>query len=260
MTGLDAYNISEHRVHPTKFIILQRSLITGGFLIEGKKRAAQAALSEVRDGQILGIGTGSTVAIFIEMLAERIEKEGLKVLCVPTSYQSAYLAMEKGLRLTTLEEHPILDLAVDGADEVDNKLNLIKGGGAALTREKIVDSAAKRFIVIADEGKLVERLGVKTPVPVEVIPMAWRTVANSVRILGGDPRLRDGGDRKDGPLVTDNGNFILDIKFDEINDPRALEFELKRIPGVVEVGLFVNLANAAYIGSEKGVKKIEREM
>jgi len=231
---------------------------TGDTLIEGKRRAAQAALSEVKDGQVLGIGTGSTVAIFIEMLAERIRNEGLRLMCVPTSYQSAHLAMERGIKLTTLEEYPTLDLAVDGADEIDRGLNLIKGGGAALTREKIVDSAAKRFVVIADESKLVERLGSKAPVPVEVIPMAWRRVANMVKVLGGEPRLRDGGDRKDGPLVTDNGNFILDINFGPIEDPRALEFELKRIPGVVEVGLFVNLANAAYIGGEGRVEKIER--
>lgn len=228
-------------------------------MIEGKRRAAQAALDEVKDGQILGIGTGSTVAIFIEMLAERIRNDGLTVMCVPTSYQSAHLALERGIRLTTLEEYPTLDLAVDGADEVDRDLNLIKGGGAALTREKIVDSAAKRFVVIADESKLVEKLGSKSPVPIEVIPMSWRRVANMVKVLGGEPRLRDGGNRKDGPVVTDNGNFILDIKFLEIEDPRALEFELKRIPGVVEVGLFVNMASAAYIGSAKGVKKIERK-
>lgn len=229
-------------------------------MTEGKRMAARAALGEVNDGQVLGIGTGSTVAIFIDMLAERIREERMSVLCVPTSYQSAHLAIEKGLRLTTLEEHPNLDLAVDGADEVDRGLNLIKGGGAALTREKIVDSAAKRFVVIADRSKLVERLGTRAPVPVEVIPMSWRRVAQMVRILGGEARLRDGGDRKDGPVVTDNGNFILDIKFGEISDPRALEFELKRIPGVVEVGLFVNLASVAYIGSDYGVEKIERKV
>lgn len=226
---------------------------------EGKFRAAQAALGEVKDGQILGIGTGSTVAIFIELLGSKVKKEGLRVSCVPTSYQSAYLALEKGLTLTTLEEHPTIDLAVDGADEVDRSLNLIKGGGAALTREKIVDSAAKRFVVIADDRKLVERLGARSPVPVEVIPMAWRRVVEMVKVLGGDARLRDGGDRKDGPLITDNGNFILDIKFDEIKDPRALEYELKRIPGVVEVGLFVNMADVAYIGSKEGVEKITRK-
>jgi ribose 5-phosphate isomerase A len=224
----------------------------------GKRRAAEAALAEVKDGQILGLGTGSTVAIFIELLGGKIKKEGLKVLGVPTSYQSAYLATEKGIQLTTLDEHPVLDLAVDGADELDRKLNLIKGGGAALTREKVVDSSAKRFVVIADGSKLVERLGAKTPVPIEVLPVARITASKRIRLLGGEPKLRDAGDRKDGPLVTDNGNFIIDAKFRVIEDPQALEFVLKRIPGVVEAGLFINLAHTAYIGSEKGVKRIDR--
>ncbi|MBM5805255.1 MAG: ribose-5-phosphate isomerase RpiA [Candidatus Verstraetearchaeota archaeon] len=223
-----------------------------------KRRAAEAALAEVKDGQILGLGTGSTVAIFIELLGEKIKKEGWKILGVPTSYQSAYLAAENGIQLTTLDEHPVLDLAVDGADELDKRLNLIKGGGAALTREKIVDSSAKRFVVIADGAKLVERLGTKTPVPIEVLPVARRTVAKRIGLLGGKPKLRDAGDRKDGPLITDNGNLIIDADFGAIDDPQALEFVLKRIPGVVEAGLFINLAHTAYIGSEKGVKRIDR--
>jgi ribose 5-phosphate isomerase A len=224
----------------------------------GKRKAAEATLAEVKDGQVLGLGTGSTVAIFIELLGDKIKKEGWKVLGVPTSYQSAYLATENGIQLTTLDEHPVLDLAVDGADELDRRLNLIKGGGAALTREKIVDSTAKRFVVIAEGSKLVEKLGAKTPVPIEVLPMARRTAAKRIRLLGGNPKVRDAGDRKDGPLITDNGNFIIDADFGAIDDPQALEFVLKRIPGVVEAGLFVNLAHTAYLGSEKGVEKIDR--
>lgn len=223
----------------------------------GKANAAKAALNEVNDGQILGIGTGSTVAIFIEMLGERARERGWSIKCVPTSYQSAYLAVESGLELTTLDEHPVLDLAVDGADEIDPNLNLIKGGGAALTREKIVDSSAKRFVVVADKSKLVVELG-KFPVPIEVMPIARKTASIRIAMLGGDPRLRDGGDRKDGPLITDNGNFIIDAKFGPVKDPRTLEFELKRIPGVVEVGLFVHLAHTAYVGSEEGVQRIDR--
>ncbi|MEJ5293041.1 MAG: ribose-5-phosphate isomerase RpiA [Candidatus Methanosuratincola sp.] len=219
----------------------------------GKLRAAEAALGEVSDGQVLGIGTGSTVAIFAGLLGKKVREEGWDVLCVPTSYQSAYLAVENGLRLTSLDEHPVLDLAVDGADEVDPDLNLIKGGGAALTKEKVVDSSAKRFVVIADRTKLVERLG-KFPLPVEVLPFARRKVLSALAEMGSDPRLRDGGDRKDGPLVTDNGNFIVDAAFGEIRDPRGLELEIKRIPGVVEVGLFVGLAHCAYIGDDSGVK------
>ncbi|MDD1766591.1 MAG: ribose-5-phosphate isomerase RpiA [Candidatus Methanomethyliaceae archaeon] len=225
----------------------------------GKRKAAEAALAEVKNGQILGLGTGSTVAIFIELLGNKVKKEGWKIIGVPTSYQSAYLAIKNGIQLTTLDEHPILDLSVDGADELDKRLNLIKGGGAALTREKIVDSSAKRFVVIADGSKLVERLGAKTPVPIEVLPMARATVANRIRLLGGEPKLRDGGDRKDGPLITDNGNFIIDADFGAIEDPQALEFVLKRIPGIVEAGLFINLARTAYLGSDKGVRRLDRK-
>jgi ribose 5-phosphate isomerase A len=225
----------------------------------GKKKAAEAALLEVRDGQILGIGTGSTVALFIELLGKRVSAEGMKVLGIPTSYQSAYLAAENGIKITTLDEHPVLDLAVDGADEVDGDLNLIKGGGAALAKEKVVDSSAKRFVVIADETKFVRSLGSKVPLPVEVLPFARRTVEKCLRVLGGEPVLRDGGDRKDGPLITDNGNFIIDVKFKKIENPSALEYELKRIPGIVEVGLFVNLADTVYLGSESGVKKLNRK-
>lgn len=223
----------------------------------GKLKAAEAALKEVADGQVLGIGTGSTVAIFIGLLGRKVKEEGWDLLCVPTSYQSAYLAVENGLRLTTLDEHPTLDLAIDGADEVDPDLNLIKGGGAALTKEKVVDSSAKRFVVIADSTKLVERLG-KFPLPVEVLPFARMKVLRVLAGMGCGPKLRDGGDRKDGPLVTDNGNFIVDAAFGEIRDPKALEIEIKRVPGVVEVGLFVGLAHCAYLGDASGVRIISR--
>lgn len=223
----------------------------------GKLKAAEAALKEVADGQVLGIGTGSTVAIFIGLLGRKVKEEGLDILCVPTSYQSAYLAVENGLRLTSLDEHPTLDLAVDGADEVDPDLNLIKGGGAALTKEKVVDSSAKRFVVIADSTKLVERLG-KFPLPVEVLPFARSKVLRALAGMGCVPKLRDGGDRKDGPLVTDNGNFIVDAAFGGILDPKALEIEIKRVPGVVEVGLFVGLAHCAYLGDVSGVRILSR--
>ncbi len=225
----------------------------------GKVKAAEAALSEVKDGMVLGIGTGSTVAIFIEMLGKRAGNGGLRVMGVPTSYQSAYLATEAGIPLTTLDEHPVLDLAVDGTDEVDRELNLIKGGGAALTREKIVDSAAKRFVVIADSSKFVETLGAKFALPIEVMPIARRTAMARIRLLGGEPKLRDGANRKDGPCVSDNGNFIVDAKFKAIGDARALECEIKRIPGVIEAGLFVGMAHTVYLGGEGGVKRIDRK-
>lgn len=225
----------------------------------GKLRAAEAALMEVKDGQVLGIGTGSTVEIFIKLLGKRVKDEGIRVLGVTTSFGSGYLAAENGIRLTTLDEHPRLDLAVDGTDEIDSDLNLIKGGGAALTREKIVDSSAARFIVIADSSKYVEKLGSRIALPIEVLPIARATVMRRIKILGGEPKVRDGGDRKDGPLVTDNGNFIIDADFGTINDARTLEFELKRIPGVVEVGLFINMAHTALLGDDKGVRRIDRK-
>lgn len=222
----------------------------------GKLNAAKAALEEVENNQIIGIGTGSTVAIFIKLLGERMRREGIKVKAIPTSYQSAHLAMENGIEITSLEEHPEIDLAVDGADEVDLNLNLIKGGGAALTREKIVDSSARKFVVIIDESKLVKKLGEKCPVPIEVIPMAWRKVIKKIEAIGGKAKLRDGGDRKDGPIITDNGNFIIDAKFDSIE--KDLEVKLKMTPGVVEVGLFMEMVDVVYIGDEKGFRKLTR--
>jgi ribose 5-phosphate isomerase A len=225
----------------------------------GKLRAAEAALAEVKGGYVIGIGTGSTVEIFIKLLGKKVVKEGINVLGVPTSYQSAYLTIENGIQVTTLDEHPRLDLAVDGTDEVDKDLNLIKGGGAALTREKIVDSSARRFVVIADSSKYVHQLGSKTAVPIEVLPFASATVMKRIKILGGEPELRDGGGKKDGPIVTDNGNFIIDANFGTILDARTLEFELKRIPGIVEVGLFINMAHTAFLGDDNGVRRMDRK-
>ncbi|MCX8169477.1 MAG: ribose 5-phosphate isomerase A [Candidatus Methanomethyliaceae archaeon] len=221
-----------------------------------KINAAKAALDEIKDGFIVGIGTGSTVAIFIRLLGEKIRNEGIKIKAIPTSYQSAYIAMENGIELTSLEEYPEIDLAVDGADEVDSELNLIKGGGAALTREKIVDSSAKKFVVIVDSSKLVKRLGERCAVPIEVIPMAWKKVAKAVERLGGKAVLRDGGDRKDGPIITDNGNFIIDARFEKIE--RDLEVKLKIIPGVVEVGLFMDMVDVVYVGNKEGFKKLSK--
>ncbi|MEM1659334.1 MAG: ribose-5-phosphate isomerase RpiA [Candidatus Jordarchaeales archaeon] len=221
---------------------------------EEKKAAALAAVRHVRDGMILGVGSGSTVAFFIEVLASAVKKEKLEILCVPTSYQSAILLAEHGIPLTSLIEHPTLDLTVDGADEIDPNLNLIKGRGGALTLEKIVASSSEEMIVIADSSKLVEKLGVKTPVPVEVIPVAWKTVAAKLAKLGARVELRHGSG-KVGPTVTDNGNFILDAKFPRIDDPGELEEKINNIPGVVENGLFVEIAKLAYLGRDKTLKR-----
>ncbi len=173
--------------------------------MEIKKRVGYEAAKLIKDGDIVGLGTGSTTHYFIEKLGYRIEKEEIQIMGIPTSYQSFFLAHESGIPITSLEEHDI-DIAVDGADEVDPELNLIKGGGAAHTLEKIIDESAKRFVVIVDFSKIVPVLG-NFPVPVEIIPQSTKTVKNHLIELNSKPKLRMARN-KDGPVVTDNGNFI----------------------------------------------------
>ncbi|MEM3586443.1 MAG: ribose-5-phosphate isomerase RpiA [Candidatus Jordarchaeaceae archaeon] len=224
---------------------------------ESKKKAAQAALKHVKDNMVIGVGTGSTVSCFIEFLGEKV-REGLKVLAVPTSYQSAILLSEHKIPLTTLMNHNSLDIVVDGADEVDPNLNLIKGGGAALTQEKIVASATEHLIIIVDSSKLVQNLGETGAVPIEVIPMAWKLVKNRLEKKGAKVVLREGSG-KAGPVITDNGNFVLDAYFSKIPDPGRLESELKAIPGVVENGLFIGMTELVYVGSEEGLKILRKK-
>jgi len=217
-----------------------------------KRAAGESAAEAVEDGMVVGLGTGSTTAYAIRALGRRVDA-GLDVVGVPTSYQSRELAREVGLALTGLDTASV-DLAIDGADEVAGG-DLIKGGGAAHAREKIVDESADRFLVVADPTKLAETLS--QPVPVEVLPAARTTVADAVREHGGDPTLRR-AERKDGPVVTDNGNLVLDCDFGEITDPATLSGELAAVPGVVEHGLFVGLADAVHVGREDGVTVRER--
>ncbi|OEC86761.1 MULTISPECIES: ribose-5-phosphate isomerase RpiA [Methanobacterium] len=223
--------------------------------MELKRNVGYAAAKLVEDGNIVGLGTGSTTLYFLEKLGKRIIDEELEILGIPTSYQSFLLAKENGIPVTTLEEHSI-DIAVDGADEVDSRLNLIKGGGAAHTMEKIVDSAADKFIVIVDDSKVVDKLGA-FPVPVEVIPQACRTVSDHVKQFGGVPALRM-GQRKGGPVITDNGNFVIDVKFESIEDPAYLEKELNYIPGVVENGIFFGVTDEVLVGSSEGIKSLKK--
>ncbi|MCX8204394.1 MAG: ribose-5-phosphate isomerase RpiA [Candidatus Nezhaarchaeota archaeon] len=226
-------------------------------LEEAKRRVALEAVKLVKDGMVVGLGTGSTAAYFIEALGERV-KGGLKIIGVPTSYQAYFKALESGVPVINLDEVEEVDLAVDGADEVDLALNLLKGGGAALTREKVVASMAKAFVVIVDETKVVRRLGETRPVAIEVLPFAHRYVSKKLKELGGEPKLRMAGGSKDGPVVTDNGNFIVDAKFPPIDRPAELEEEVKRISGVIEVGIFTRLAKKVLIGGLKGVEVLER--
>jgi ribose 5-phosphate isomerase A len=215
---------------------------------EAKRRAGEAAADEVEDGDVVGLGTGSTAAHAIRALGER----GVDVEGVPTSFQSRRRAIDAGVPLTTLEEVSV-DVAIDGADQVAGG-DLVKGGGAAHAREKYVDASADRFVVVADPSKEVEVLDY--PVPVEVLPDAEPVVSDRLRALGGDPELR-AAERKDGPVVTDNGNLVLDCDFGRVEDPRSLAASLAGVPGVVEHGLFVGLADAVYVGTEDGVDVTE---
>jgi ribose 5-phosphate isomerase A len=223
-----------------------------------KERVALEAAQMVRDGTVVGLGTGSTAALAIAALGRRIREEGLEIVGIPTSYQSAMIARENGVVIRTLDDEAKIDIAIDGADEVDPKKNLIKGGGGAHTREKVIDSLAELFVVVVDESKLVNHLGQKFPLPLEVLPFAVQPVMKKLEKMGGNPVLRMGV-RKDGPVITDQGNMIIDARFPEIKDPRALELELNDIPGVVENGLFVGLAHLVLVGAtERGDAVIKR--
>lgn len=220
--------------------------------------AAKAAVEYIENNQIVGIGSGSTIAHAIHCLGDKIQDTGIKILAVPTSFQSALLLIDYNIPMTTLNEHPILDIAIDGTDEVDPNFNLIKGGGAALTQEKIIDSAAKKLIIIADESKKVKFLGEKAALPIEVIPIALKTVSIRIKELTTEIQLRMAV-KKLGPVVTDNGNFIIDARFSKIKDPVSLEKELNVIPGVVENGLFVNMTDIVIIGHEDKVDILEKK-
>jgi ribose 5-phosphate isomerase A len=223
-----------------------------------KKNAALEAVKHVKDGFIVGLGSGSTAAYAIEEIGNKIKHEGLRVLGVPTSYQALLLAVKHGISITTLEEHPTLDLTIDGADQIDEELNLIKGMGGALAREKIVAFASKKLVIVADESKKVKVLGENNhPVPIEVMPLATPIVMRKIREIGGKPTLRE-GTKKVGPVITDNGNFIIDADFGLIHNPEKLERELKMLPGVVETGLFVKMAKLVFVGKRSGVEKLEK--
>jgi ribose 5-phosphate isomerase A len=222
---------------------------------QAKRAAGYRAADMIEEGMVVGLGTGSTVYFTIERLSERV-KGGLKITGIPTSYQTATRAREAKIPLTTLDDNPVIDIAVDGADEVDPKLRLIKGRGAAHLREKCVAAAAKHFVVVVDEQKVVKKLGAAA-VPVEVLPFAITPVLVQLRGLGGIPIIREAV-RKDGPVITDNGNFVVDCRFKDIKNPEKLEAILASIPGIVESGLFCGFTKktTVIIGGLKKVKII----
>ncbi len=225
-----------------------------------KQEVGKAAADRVKSGSIVGLGTGSTTAYTIQFLGDRLKAGELKdIVGIPTSFQAEVLAKQYGIPLTTLDAVDHIDIAIDGADEVDPQKNLIKGGGAAHTREKIVDYLADQFIVVVDSSKIVERLGSSFPVPVEVIPMAIAPVMRAIEKLGGKPELRMGV-KKAGPVITDQGNMVVDVKFDTIDDPANLEKTLNNIPGVLENGIFVGVTDLVLVGEVQNGQPIVREI
>jgi ribose 5-phosphate isomerase A len=213
-----------------------------------KQEVARAAAQRVESGAVIGLGSGSTAALMIQYLGDRLKSGDLKnIQGIPTSFQSSVLAEQYGIPLTTLNEVDRIDIAIDGADEVDPQKNLIKGGGACHTREKLVDSRAETFIVVVDSSKLVDALGTTFLLPVEVLPEAYRQIMKALESLGGQPELRMAV-RKAGPVITDQGNLVVDVKFDSIDDPVCLEKTINNIPGVLENGLFVGMTDLVLVG------------
>jgi ribose 5-phosphate isomerase A len=216
-----------------------------------KLNAAKSALEKIPKTGPIGLGSGSTVAIFAKELGQRISDGENDICVVPSSYQAYQLAIEYDIPLTNLDLNPELLLTVDGADEVDKKLNLTKGGGGALFQEKVVASASKKLIIIVDESKLVDKLASRFFIPVEVLPFSLGVVKRKIEALGIEPMVRQ-AEKKMGPVVTDNGNFIIDLKFPKpLDDPAKTAVDLKMIPGVVETGLFIGMTDEVHVGTEE---------
>ncbi|MDR0492419.1 MAG: ribose-5-phosphate isomerase RpiA [Nitrososphaerota archaeon] len=225
-------------------------------ITEQKQKAAAEAVKHVKDNFIVGLGSGSTAALAIEALGRRIKTENLCIKSIPSSYQAFQLAVDCGIPITTLEEYPQIDVTIDGADQLTPELFLIKGGGAALAREKIVAAASKLNVIIADQNKKAQHLGANNQfVPIEVIPFALTPIKHKLAELGAKPVIRE-VKGKLGPVITDNGNAVIDAYFGEIVNPTELAVKIKMLPGVAETGFFVNLTDIAYIGTDNGVEKI----
>lgn len=243
-------------VHP-KFI---RSMSSSVSLVEkAKKSAAYQAVDEnfPEGAKVVGIGSGSTVIYAAERIGQLKNKDSF--VCIPTGFQSKQLIIDNGLKLGTIEQYPAVDIAFDGADEVDTDLNLIKGGGACLFQEKLVAAAAKKFIVVADYRKRSpSKLGIqwRKGIPIEIVPCAYAKVMKDLETMGAkEVILRQGGSAKAGPVVTDNNNLLIDADFGEVADPAKLHTDIKQLVGVVETGLFIQLADKTYFGEESGEVK-----
>ncbi|MHA1905774.1 MAG: ribose 5-phosphate isomerase A [Candidatus Thorarchaeota archaeon] len=223
-----------------------------------KLNAAKSVIPLIPKSGAIGLGSGSTVAIFAKELGRQIAAGEVDVSVVPSSYQAYQLAVKYEIPLTNLDINPTLLMTVDGADEVDNDLNLTKGGGGALFQEKVVASASEKLIIIIDESKLVDHLATRFEIPVEILPFSLGVVQKKITDMGITPTVRQ-AQKKMGPVVTDNGNFILDLKFSEpIQDPVKVAIDLKMIPGVVETGLFIGMTDEVHIGTEDGARVLKK--
>lgn len=218
-----------------------------------KKIAAEKATEEIREGMVVGLGTGSTVYYALLKIGSMI-RDGLNIIGIPTSSGTEKIAQEQNIPLSTLAVHPTIELTIDGADEVDAHLNLIKGGGAALVREKIIANASNRIVIVVDESKVSQVLGTSFALPVEIVQFGWEATKRVVDKICGQSDLRGG---IHDPLITDNGNYILDCHFDGIDDPEKIEMQLNIIPGVVENGIFVNRTDKVIIGTSSGIRYME---
>ena len=220
-----------------------------------KRIAAEKSIERIENGMIVGLGTGSTVEYAIKKLGERITT-GLKIEGIPTSLKTKKLALQHNIPLVDLNDYPEIDLTIDGADEVDSHLNLIKGGGGALTREKIVAHHSKKELIVIDETKVVKKLGIGFPVPVEVTKFGWKATKKSLEELGCTIELRT---IMDEVYITDNSNYVLDCDFGKIDEPETLEKEINSIPGVIENGLFIDLVDEVIVGSKQGIIILEEQ-
>lgn len=219
-----------------------------------KQTAAEKAVEEIQPGAIVGLGTGSTVYYVLLALGEKV-RDGLNITGIATSKQTEKISAKQGIPLSTLGEHPVIDVTIDGADEIDPSLNLIKGGGGALVREKIIAHASKRLVIVADASKSVSVLGTTFALPVEVLQFGWEATQAAINIICDKSTMRNNGEK---PYISDNGNYILDCRFDAIRQPAQIELQLNNLPGVVENGLFVNRADKAIIGTTSGVEIREK--
>ncbi len=222
-----------------------------------KEAAAEASAAQLQNGQIVGLGSGSTAALAVAAIGKRVA-QGLQIIGISTSEKTTAQARELGIPLATLAEHPVIDIAIDGADDVERgTLNLIKGGGGNLLREKIVAASSKRMIIVVDQSKLVDRLGSHSPVPVEIVPFGWEATAKRLEGLNAHPKLRTNQDGS--AYITDGGHYIVDCAIGQIESASALSDQLDRVVGVVEHGLFIGLASQVLIGNQDGVQTLTRE-